>query len=148
MVYMEKEATIIEDGSWRTTYKDQIVFHRSIDFVELRQPQKAKVGKKGNAAPAASGFAAEFIVDDMELDADCEEEEMDNADLINGSDSEDELARRLPSALPSLEELRVEIAGRIDKKNYSDTVDTDRGVSTTYWRTTQRNAKMAAYCRS
>ena len=52
---------------------------------------------------------------------------------IDGSDSGDELARILSHALPSVNDVRDDIASMIDKKNYIVTVDADRGLAITFW---------------
>ena len=77
----------------------------------------------------------------FDLYGDYEAEVLDNVEMINGSGSEDELARRLVRATPSLKEVQSGISDRIDKKNYSVDVDSDRGAAFTYWGKSQGNAK-------
>ena len=68
--------------------------------------------------------------------------------MVNGEGIEDELARRLVRSMPSLKEVQSGISDRIDKANYSGTVDSDRGVAINYRSTSQRNAKMQVFCRA
>ena len=65
-----------------------------------------------------------------------------NLQEIAGDESEGEFERRLIEGLPAFREAREEVGELIDMKLYSVTADKDRGLATTYARTTQRNRTM------
>ena len=133
IVYLEKEEVHCDGSSWICVYKDDFLAHRSIDFLNIRENKRGDI----NQSDVFNGDTSVF------WDEDEAENEADGN--ISGSESGDELARRLVRSLPTLNEVRDDIAKLIDKKNYSVTVDADRGLAITYWRTTQRNTKMQQF---
>ena len=104
------------------------------------QPKTApKKSRNTNEKENETSVVPEFGVGEFGEDFDSECEELDNVQIVGGYDSGDDLARRLVKGVPSLREAEGEIQKKIDLKNYSVTVDEDRGLATTYARTTQRN---------
>ena len=158
-IYCQSTTCIIDDGHWYAIYTEEHVLRRAIDYVQVKSKASTQTERRHRErVPDLLGFeqaaqnpvaqAIGPIVDEFSTDIDNlndENDEIDRVEMIHGDESEGELARRLVVSHANLRDVRRDMSTKIDNRYYSATVGEDRGIATTYWRTTQRNARMARY---
>ena len=113
-IYLWKKDIQLEDGAWYCSYASSYTVHRAIDCVDLIKNVQTTI--RSQHVPVLGAFDGALGYGDP-----------DNNHVANGEESEDELALWLVDAVPSIREVRDEIAHPIDARYYSVTVDEDRG---------------------
>ena len=74
---------------WRCISNENVASRRAISFFDVNAGKKT-----GRIAPALITDPAAFVGDEL-YDADRESDDIENVDVLGGSDSEGEVARRL-----------------------------------------------------
>lgn len=128
-VYIEKLCVSVEEGRWVLNLSNECITHRAIDYFDPNRKGTNK-GKVPNP-----------VIGDVNLgfDDDYEYAELDGMEPIIADADDVSIIERIRRDAPYMEEIRAEAAKKIDTKLYSFTVDKDRGLASTYARTTQRN---------